>query len=196
MKSNAWRNFFDQQRGEHRKVLFTITELANVAGASRAALNVELRGSAQGILVRYAHGLYGPPQAVTPEMLVPAIDWRAYITGHYALFVRNLVTQVPAAIVCFTDSCSPRRGSATRRSGGWSWSASAVGFIAGPRPAAIASPAQALCDYIYLSRRRGTAPEALVTFRNLAGICDEHFAEVVGRYPKTVRGQALDLVGR
>ena len=62
MKANAWRKYLDEQRERHGKVLFTVTELANVAGVSRAALNVELaRLREQEVIMRYAHGLYGPP---------------------------------------------------------------------------------------------------------------------------------------
>ena len=42
MKANVWRKFLEEQRDQHKKVLFTVTELANVAGVSRATLNVEL----------------------------------------------------------------------------------------------------------------------------------------------------------
>ena len=87
MKANAWRKFLEEQRDRHGKVLFTVTELANVAGTSRAALNVELtRLRNQEIIAKYAHGLYGLPGAVSPQVLVPAIDSHAYITGHYALY--------------------------------------------------------------------------------------------------------------
>ena len=86
VKANAWRKFLEEQRDRHGKVLFTVTELANVAGVSRAALNVELaRLRDQEIIAKYAHGLYGLPGAVSPQVLVPAIDSHAYITGHYAL---------------------------------------------------------------------------------------------------------------
>ena len=33
MKANAWRRFLEQQRSAHGKVLYTVTELANIAGA-------------------------------------------------------------------------------------------------------------------------------------------------------------------
>ena len=117
MKANAWREFLQQQRDQHGKVLFTVTELAHVAGVSRAALNVELaRLRKQAILVKYAHGLYGLPGAVSVETLVSAIDPHAYITGHYALYLHNLVTQVPTTVTCFTDRRSPRRENAARPS--------------------------------------------------------------------------------
>ena len=70
MRANAWRRFLEEQRERHRKVLFTVTELANVAGTSRVALNVELtRLRHQGVITRYAHGLYGMPGAVVATRL-------------------------------------------------------------------------------------------------------------------------------
>ena len=109
MKASVWQRFFEEQRDGHQKVLFTVTELANVAGVSRTALNVELtRLRRRDVLAKYAHGLYGLPGAVTAETLVPAIDSHAYITGHYALYQHQLVTQVPTRITCFTDRRSPR----------------------------------------------------------------------------------------
>ena len=51
----------------------------------------------------------------------------------------------------------------------------------------MAPPAQALCDYVYLSRRQGIAPEGLVTFRNLARIRDADFPGILARYPISVQ---------
>jgi hypothetical protein len=196
VKANAWRKYLDEQRDQHGKVLFTVSELANVAGASPAALNVELtRLRAQDILARYAHGLYGPPRAVAPEALVRAIDSHAYITAHYALFVNNLVTQVPTVITCFTDRRSPRARERATPIGRLVFVCVRSGIYWPPAEGAIVSPTQALCDYVYLSRRQGTSPEALVTFRNLARICDPDLSNIVARYPETVRRQVHDLVG-
>ena len=109
MRADAWRKYLEEQRVKYGKVLFTLTELANVACASRAALNVELaRLRRQEIIVRYTHGLYGMPGAVSPQVLVPAIDWHAYLTGHYALYGYQMVTQMPVTMTCFTDRRSPR----------------------------------------------------------------------------------------
>jgi hypothetical protein len=186
VKANAWRKFLDEQRARHGKVLFTVTELANVSGASRAALNVELaRLRGQDIIVKYAHGLYGLPAAVSPQDLVAVIDSHAYITGHYALFMQGLVTQAPVCITCFTDRRGPReRGTPVGR---LVFMCVRSGVYI-PLPAgAMASPAQALCDYVYLSRRQGTAPEGLVTFRNLGRVRDGDFSRVLARYPLSVR---------
>jgi hypothetical protein len=195
VKANAWRKFFDQQRDQHGKILYTVTELANVAGASPTALNVELtRLRAQGILVRYAHGLYGPPGAVTPQILVRAIDSHAYITAHYALFVHNLVTQVPTAIICFSDRRSPRARQRDTPVGRLVFVCVRSGIYWPAAEGEMVSPAQALCDFVYLARRQAAAPEALVTFRNLAGLCDPDLPKIVARYPETVRRYVYDLV--
>ena len=109
MRANAWRKYLEEQRERYGKVLFTVTELANVSCASPTALNVELaRLRGQEVIVRYAHGLYGMPRAVSPQILVPAIDSHAYITGHFALYGNQMVTQMPVTITCFTNRRSPR----------------------------------------------------------------------------------------
>ena len=195
MKSNAWRQFLDEQRVRHRKVLYTVTELANVADTSRSALNVELsRLREQGMLQKYAHGLYGPPGSVTVEMLVPAIDPHAYITGHYALRSHNLVTQLPTAITCFTDRRSPRARQRITPVG-------RLVFVCVRSPVycpdpenVIVSPGQALCDYVYLSRRQGVRPEAVVSFRNFQHLQVSDLSEILVRYPRTVQEHVCDLV--
>ena len=194
MKANAWRSFFEEQRDRHDKVLFTVTELANVAGTSRAALNVELtRLRQQGMLVRYAHGLYGLPGAVTVKTLIPAIDSHAYITGHYALSVHNLVTQVPTTVTCFTDRRSPRARRRSTPVGRLVFVCVRSGVYSPVPDGEVAPPAQSLCDYVYLSRRQGTHPEALVTFRNLERIQAPDFREILARYPGTVQKHVLQI---
>ncbi len=188
MKANAWRKFLEEQRDRHGKVLFTVTELANVAGTSRAALNVELsRLRRQEIILKYAHGLYGLPGAVSPQVLVSAIDSHAYITGHYALFGHHLVTQMPVTITCFTDRRSPKARERVTPVGRLVFACVRSRVYFPVSAGAIAPPAQALCDYVYLSRRQGTAPESLVTFRNLERVRDADFPRILARYPISVQ---------
>ncbi len=188
MKANAWRKFLEEQRDQHKKVLFTVTELANVAGVSRAALNVELaRLREQAIVVKYAHGLYGLPEAVTAEILVPAIDSHAYITGHYALYVHLLVTQVPTTVTCFTDRRSPRARERSTPVGRLEFVCVRGGVYTPVSAGAVAPPAQALCDFVYLSRRQSVRPESLVTFRGLQRIRTPDFPGILARYPTTVQ---------
>jgi hypothetical protein len=159
-----------------------------VAGTSRVALNVELRRLRdQRIIVQYAHGLYGLPGAVSPQILVPAIDSHAYITGHYALYAHHMVTQSPVAITCFTDRQSPRARERVTPVGRLVFACVRSGVYFPLSEGAIAPPAQALCDYVYLSRRQATAPESLVTFRNLAQMRDADSPRILARYPVSVQ---------
>lgn len=195
MRANAWRKYLEEQRARHGKVLFTLTELANVACASPAALNVELaRLRRQGIIMRYAHGLYGMPGEVLPQVLVPAIDAHAYITGHYALYGYQMVTQMPVTITCFTDRRSPRARERVTSLGRLIFVCVRGRVYRPVLEAAIAPPAQVLCDYVYLSRRHGAEPEALVTFRDLARIRAEDLAPILVRYPVSVQKHVARLL--
>ena len=197
MRANAWRKFLEEQRGRHGKVLFTVTELANVARTSRAALNVELtRLRDQEIIVKYAHGLYGLPGAISPQVLVHAIDSHAYITGHYALYEHQLVTQVPASITCFTDRRSPLSRERVTPVGRLVFVCVRSGVYFPVSEGAIAPPAQAFCDYVYLSRRHGTAPESLVTFRNLSRVRIPDLPRILARYPMSVQRHVERLCRR
>ena len=196
MKANAWRSFLEQQRDQHGKVLYTVTELANVAGISRAALNVELaRLREQAIIEKYAHGLYGVPGAVSAEMLVPAIDPHAYLTGHYALHRHNLVTQVPTTVTCFTDRRSPRARERGTPVGRLVFVCVRSGVYVPESQGLVALPDQALCDYVYLARRQGVRPEALVTFRDLQRIRTPDLPDRLARYPITVQRHVERLLG-
>lgn len=197
MRANAWRQYLEEQRERYGKVLFTRTELANVAGASPAALNVELaRLRRQGIVVRHAHGLYGMPGAVSPQSLVPAIDSHAYITGHYALYAHQMVTQAPVAITCFTDRRSPRARQRSTSVGRLVFVCIRSRVYLPMLEGAVAPPPQALCDYVYLSRRYGVEPEALVTFRNLQQIRAEGLAPILPKYPGSVQKHVERLLHR
>lgn len=194
MKANTWRRFLEEQRRLHGKVLFTVTELANVAGVSGAALNVELtRLRAQEIIAKYAHGLYGLADAVTPQLLVRTIDSHAYITGHYALYEYQMVTQMPVAITCFTDRRSPRARERITPVGRLVFACVRSDVYFPVSEGAMAPPSQAFCDYVYLSRRQATAPESLVTFRNLARVQDADFPGIVARYPVSVQKHVARL---
>jgi hypothetical protein len=197
VRADAWRKYLEDQRAKYGKVLFTLTELANVAGASPAALNVELaRLRRQEIIVRYTHGLYGMPGAVSPQVLVPAIDSHAYLTGHYALYGYQTVTQMPVTMTCFTDRRSPRAQERVTSVGRLIFVCVRSSVYLPVPEAAIAPPAQSLCDYVYLSRRHGAEPEALVTFRNLARIRPEDLAPILGRYPVSVQKHVERLLHR
>lgn len=195
MRANAWRKYLEEQRERYGKVLFTRTELANVACVSSAALNVELaRLRRQELIVRYAHGLYGMPDAVSPKCLVPAIDAHAYITGHYALYDYQMVTQTPVSITCFTDRRSPRAQERITSIAHLIFVCIRSSVYLPVPEAAIAPPPQAFCDYVYLSRRYGVKPESLLTFRNLERIRADELATILPRYPVSVQKHVARLL--
>lgn len=179
----------------HGKVLFTVTELANVAATSRVALNVELaRLRRQGVIEKYAHGVYGLPNAITPEMLLPAMDSHAYLTGTYALYIHNLITQAPTRITCFTDRRSPRACERTTPVGRFIFICVRSCVYAPPAEGIVASPAQAFCDFIYVTRRQGKLSKGLVTFRGLAERIIPELDSILDRYPVTVQRQARECL--
>lgn len=193
MKAREWQRFLEDQRSRCNKKFFTLTELANVTGASRPVIKVETgRLVRQGVLVRYARGHYGLPGVVLPEELLPELDRLAYITGAYALNRHNIVTQAPTEITCFTI----RRHNLARVR---QTPAGRFVFVCVSRrvyrplsDTLVAGPAQALCDLVYLACRAGVDPRTLVTFRHLAGIAADELEDLLKRYPssvaRTVRG--------
>ncbi|MEA1951116.1 MAG: hypothetical protein U9N87_07005 [Planctomycetota bacterium] len=198
MRARTWQKYLEEQRERYGKVLFTVTELANVACASPSALNVELaRLRQQEIIVRYAHGLYGMPGVISPQALVAAIDPHAYITGHYALYVHQMVTQIPVAITCFTNRRSPRAKERVTPVGRLVFVCvrSKVYYLP-VADGAIAPPEQAICDYVYLSRRHGVDPETLVTFQNLERIKDSDLTPILARYPVSAQKQTKRIIHR
>lgn len=195
MKARDWQRFFDDQRRRHDKVLYTVTELANVSGASRNALNVELsRLITQGVVVRYAHGVYGPPADVAPEMLVACLDTRAYITGTHALLQHNLVTQVPARITCFTDRHISKGRERETPVGRFRFVCVRSCVYNLPPRGHMAGPEQALYDFVYLARREGVRAGSQLTFRRLDRLDADELARTGKRYPATVRADVSALL--
>lgn len=196
MKAREWRAALEDLRKTHGKVLFTVTELANLVRVGRNALNVELsRLRGQGVVLRYAHGLYGLPGAVSVAELIVAVDSHAYITGTYALHQHNLVTQVPAVITCFTDRRSPRARVRTTPVGRFELVCVRSAVYAPPAEGSLAGPEQALCDFVYLCKRAGVSPASQVTFRNLVRLRAGRVRAVARRYPSTVRSEVERLIG-
>ena len=206
MKAREWREFLEGQKSVHGKNLFTVTELANAAAVGRNVVNVELsRLRRQGIVTRYAQGLYGLPGAVTEEELLVAIDNHAYLTGIYALHLHELITQIPTAITCFTDRRSPRARIRKTPVGRFIFvcvrsriyapppGVSTAGRHATSRP--LAGPEQALCDFVYLCRRNGVVPASQITFRSLQHLDSGTLLGTAERYPSTVREEVLRIIG-
>ncbi len=187
MKVLEWQRFFQEQRDQHGKVLFTPTELANSDGCSGASLRVALqRLVARGVVRRYTDGRYGLPGAVSVEELVPSIDPAAYVTGMYALYRHQLVTQATSEIRCFTNRRHNRSRERTTPLGRIVFVCITGRVYEYPGSSAIAGPEQALCDFVYDCRKRGIDPRDLVTFRNIDRLDPEVLSLNFSRYPKTV----------
>lgn len=186
MKAIEWVRFFTDQRARHGKGVFTVTELANVANASAAVLNVQLgRLVSKGLIRRWVPGRYGLPDGVTAEELAATIDADAYVTGAYALARQGFVTQQPREIDCFTR----RRHNRSRRR---NTPLGTLVFVcvgsrvhSRPEDRRMAPPEQALCDLVYTSRRRGLDPRSLYTFRKLEQLTIP--PDLLARYPNTVQ---------
>ena len=198
MKAIEWQSFLQEQREQHNKVVFRATELANIASCSAASLQVALqRLIKRGILERYAIGRYGLPNAATIEDVVSSLDSSAYITGMYALYRYQLITQVPVEILCFTN----RRHNKSRvrnTSCGRVIFVCTTGAVYLPPPAGsvIAGPEQALCDFIYNCRKRGLVANDLVTFRNLDSINLSQLKLSLIRYPQGVVNEVAHIISR
>lgn len=196
MKARDWSRYLEEQRREHGKTLFTITELANVARTSIGTINVELsRLRKYGVIERYGRGIYGLPGINSPEILLAELDSHAYITGGSTLFFHNLISQVPIQITSFTDR---RHGNARIRMtpmGAFRFVSVRTPIYAPPEDGVIAGAEQALCDFVYLSRRDGTDPMTQVSFRNLDRISPRRLSELLNHYPGTVARQIREEMG-
>lgn len=187
MKALDWIRFLEIQNLRHGKVLFRIAELANVAGRSHHALNVELaRLVKNGIISRYATGVYGLPAVVAPEQLMAVLDAEAYITGMYALYRHSLITQAPSGVTCFTNRRHNRSRQRNTLLGKWVFVCVSPRIYSKPAKGVVAAPEQALCDFVHLTARQGLNPSSLVTFRNIGRLDKKRLARLVKRYPATI----------
>lgn len=187
MNALEWLRFLQQQREQHHKVVFTVTELANASGQQRASVIVSLqRLIDRGVMERYANGRYGLPGAATVTDLVPSLDSGAYVTGLYALHRHNIVTQRSMEIVCFTNRRHNRSRVRECSMGRLAFVSISSAIYAYPGASALAGPAQALCDFVYLCCRRRLSAATQATFRNLETLDPEELGRIQERYPKTV----------
>lgn len=165
----------------------------SVLSSSSVKANTELgRLVRRGLITRYAHGRYGPTQGVAPEDVLPEVDSGAYITGFYALFRHQVVTQVPAEVTCFTGRRHNRRADRVTPAGKLRFNCVPASIYAKPVDQVLAPSEQALCDFVWLSLRDGIEPRSLVTFRNLDALSGRRLNKVLLRYPERVR----NTVGR
>ena len=188
MKAIDLLRFLQQQRDEHAKVIFTTSELANAAGGNPRSLNVALdRYVTSGVIARYTPGRYGLPGEVSPEDLVPAIDTSAYITGQYGLYRRQMITQMPAEITCFTNRRHNRSRTRETPVGRIVFVCVTGSTYAPPKDSVVVPAEQALIDFVYICRRRGVSQNDVVTFRNLDRLNGPLLDEHLSRYPKAVQ---------
>jgi hypothetical protein len=185
MNTREWQRLL-AEHAKQGKLLFTVTELANASGVPRGAVNVEMaRLVKYGVVVRYARGLYGlPDTTVPPEKAVQSLDALAYVTGAYALMRHGLITQVPSVITAFTTQRHFNRE--LQAPVGRLRFVCVQPPVYSYRASGMAEPEQALCDFVYLCRRRGTDPSSLVTPRGRGKLRKKVLARIVKRYPATV----------
>ncbi len=187
MKAREWSGYLERQRGVYGKHLFTITELANAAGCSNDGFYVELsRLRDYGIVQRYARGIYGLPGIDSPEILLPQLDDRAYITGSFALYLHNLIFQAPVQVTAFTDRRHGRSRIRRTPAGTFRFVSVSSPVYRPPEQGVVAPAVQALYDYYYISRREGVDPKTQVSFRRLDRLSPGRVEELAPFYPRTV----------
>jgi len=187
MNAIDWQKTLQEQREKYGKVLFTVTELANISSLDTRTLKVSLsRLVERGIIQRYATGRYGMAGAVGVEDLVASIDGSAYITGMYALYRHQLITQSPTEISCFTNHRHNRARVRVTPLGTMVFMCITSSIYSYPQGDVIVSPEQALCDFVHLCRRRGVRPSEIVTFRNLHSLDSGLLEGQLKKYPASV----------
>lgn len=195
MKAMDWLKTFQEQRDKHGKVVYTLTELSNMASQDPRSVKMSMsRLIDQGIMQRYANGRYGMKDYAKVEDIVSSIDSSAYVTGMYALYRHQLITQVPSEISCFTNhrhNKSRVRGTPLGRIVLVCVNRSIYSY---PQEKGLVSPEQALSDYVYLCRKRGVRPSDMVTFRNLHHLNIDGLGVRLTNYPDTVKREIEQLI--
>lgn len=187
MKASEWQQCLQQNREHYGKVVFTLTELANISGHSMPVLKNTLRRlRSHGVIQQYAPGKYGLPGAAQIEDLVSCVDAGAYITGFYALHKHGLVTQTPRRIHVFTNRRHNRSRIRKTTLGTLVFVCVQRPVYARPEISVVAGPVQSLCDFVYILRRQGLSANSLVTFRELRELDVTELERHLSRYPKTV----------
>jgi hypothetical protein len=194
MKMRSWEQKLAQLREGSGKQFFKVSELANMDSNDPAFIGGELaRLVGAGILVRYVTGVYGLPGANDIPQLAKTIDSTSYVTGVDALYHHGLATQAVAGKTCFTIHRHNRSRVRSTPLGTLSFLCISSPVYNHPGESGYATPAQALHDFVFISRLHGADPEAVVTFRNLDKIEKTDMEKVGERYPETVRRQARSL---
>lgn len=188
MKAIDWQQALQEQRDKYRKVVFTVTELSNVSSLDSKSLNMSLlRLVERGVIQQYTKGRYGMPGAVRIEDLVPSIDPSAYVTGMHALYQHRMITQAPTQISCFTNHRHNRSRVRVTPLGRIVFVCVTSSIYSYPLENVIASPEQALSDFVHLCRRRGVSPSDIVTFRNLDRLDSDLLQTCLKKHAATVK---------
>ena len=194
MKTIDWQKILQEQRDRYGKVVFTVTELSNISSQDTKSLKVSLsRLVKSGIIQRYTKGRYGMAESVRIENLVSSIDPAAYVTGMYALYRHQLITQVPTEISCFTNHRHNRSRVRITALGRIVFVCVTGSIYSYPQENAIVSPEQAIADFVYLCRKRGVCPSDIVTFRNLNRLDLDMLQKYLKKYPTTVKHEMKTL---
>jgi len=197
MRAIDWQQFFQKQRDKYAKVVFTVTELANVSALDPRSLKASLQRLVErGVIQRYVKGRYGLAGAASIEDLVPSLDAAGYVTGMYALHRHQLITQAPVEITCFTNRRHNRSRVRITPLGRIVFVCVSVSIYQYPQESVLASPEQALCDFVYLCRKRGVVPSDIVTFRNLDRLNTDKLRIWLQRYPTTAGREIEQLLMR
>lgn len=195
MKAIDWQKTLQEQRDKYGKVVFTVTELSNVSSLDTNSLKVALsRLVERGIIQNYTKGRYGLAGAVRIEDLVPSIDPASYVTGMYALYQHQLITQAPTEISCFTNHRHNRSRVRVTPLGRIVFVCITGSAYSYPRENVIVSPEQAVSDFVYLCRKRGVSPSDIVTFRNLHRLDLDLLQARLKKYPATVKRETERLL--
>lgn len=188
MRAIEWLMTLQDQHDKYGKVVFTPTELSNIASQDAGSINMSLsRLIKRGIIQRYANGKYGLTGRARVEDLVFSMDSAAYVTGMYALYRHQLITQVPTEISCFTNRRHNRSRGRRTVVGRIVFLCVTSAIYSYPEENVIVSPEQAICDFVYLCRRRGVRPSDIVTFRNLHRLDPDLIQMRLKNYPATVK---------
>ncbi len=195
MKAIDWQKTLQEQHEKYGKVVFTVTELSNISLLDEKSLQVSLsRLVERGIMERYTKGRYGLAGAVRIEDLVLSIDSAAYITGMYALYRHQLITQIPTEISCFTNHRHNRSRVRVTPLGRIVFVCITGSIYSYPQENVVVSPEQALSDFVYLCRKRGVSPSDIVTFRNLSRLNSDLLQVRLEGYPTTVKREMKQIL--
>lgn len=121
------------------------------------------------------------------------IDPGAYITGAEALYRYGHITQAVPVKTCFSNRRHNRSRERRTPLGTLVFVCVAPPVYYRPEESGYATPAQALHDFVFISRLHGADPEAIATFRNLDEIDESVMTAVGERYPESVRNHAREI---